>query len=157
LDADGLNACAGATELFKRRLAPTVLTPHIGEFVRLSCLSKEEILANPLAVSRRFAQDHQVILVLKGAPAVVAWPDGRVAVNTTGNPGMATAGAGDVLTGLVAGFIAQGMGVDRAVALAVFAHGAAGDRARDRLGEWSVMAGDIVAEVPGALLELAGL
>ena len=156
LDADGLNACVGATELLKRRLAPTVLTPHIGEFARLSCLSKEEILANLIAVSRHFAQDHQVVLVLKGAPTVVAWPDGRVAVNTTGNPGMATAGAGDVLTGLVAGFIAQGMGVDQAVALAVFVHGAAGDRARDRLGEWSVMAGDIVAEVPGALLELAG-
>lgn len=157
LDADGINACAGATELLKRRLAPTVLTPHVGEFVRLSALSKGDILANPIGVSRCFAQEFQVVLILKGAPTVVAWPDGRVAVNSTGNPGMATAGSGDVLTGLVAGFIAQKVEVERAAALAVFVHGAAGDRARDRLGEWSVMAGDIAAEVPGTLLELAGL
>ncbi len=157
LDADGLNACVGATELFKRRSAPTVITPHVGEFARLSALPKEQILAHPIEVSRRFAQEHQVVVVLKGAPAVIAWPDGMVAVNTTGNSGMATAGSGDVLTGLVAGFIAQKMAVGRAAALAVFVHGAAGDRARDRLGEWSVIAGDIAAEVPGALLELAEL
>lgn len=155
LDADGLNACVGSTDLFKRRTAATVLTPHVGEFARLSALPKSEIIADPIGVSRTFAQEHQVVLVLKGAPSVLAWPDGMVAVNTTGNPGMATAGSGDVLTGLVAGFIAQGMSAGRAAALAVFVHGAAGDRARDSLGEWSVMAGNIAAEVPKTLLDLA--
>jgi hydroxyethylthiazole kinase-like uncharacterized protein yjeF len=155
LDADGLNACVGATGLFKRRTAATVLTPHVGEFARLSTLSKDEIIADPIGVSRTFALEHEVVLVLKGAPSVVAWPDGTVAVNTTGNPGMATAGSGDVLTGLVAGFIAQGMSAENAAALAVFAHGAAGDRARDCLGEWSVLAKNIAAEVAKTLLELA--
>jgi len=155
LDADGLNACAEAVDIFKERSAATVLTPHVGEFALLSGLPKSEILANPLGTSRAFADKYGVVLVLKGAPSVMALSDGRVVVNPTGNAGMATAGSGDVLTGLIAGFIAQGLNADRAACLGVFVHGAAGDRARDRLGEWSMKAGDIAAEVPGAMLELA--
>lgn len=155
LDADGLNACVGAVELLAERTQPTILTPHMGEFARLSELSREEIRAHPIELSREFAVRYEVTLVLKGAPTFIAFPNGRVIVNPTGNAGMATAGAGDVLTGLVAGLWAQGMEADHAASLAVYVHGAAGDRARDRLGEWSLTAGDIAAELPAVMVELA--
>jgi len=94
-------------------------------------------------------------VVLKGAPTVVALQDGRVAVNTSGNPGMATAGSGDVLTGVIAGLIAQDVDCEVAACLGVYLHGRAGDRARDRLGEWGMRAGDMVAEMPAALVDTA--
>lgn len=153
LDADGLNAFAGAADLLKGRSAPLVLTPHVGEFARLSGLDREQILAAPIAVARDFAVAFGTTLVLKGAPAVVALQDGRVAVNSTGNPGMATAGSGDVLTGVIAGLIAQGVDYEVAACLGVYLHGRAGDRARDQLGEWGMRAGDLAAEIPVALVE----
>ena len=156
LDADGLNAFASVADLLKGRSAPLVLTPHVGEFARLSGLAKEQILAAPIAVARDFAADFGLTLVLKGAPAVVAMQDGRVAVNSTGNPGMATAGSGDVLTGVIAGLIAQGVDDEAAACLGVYLHGRAGDRARDQLGEWGLRAGDLVAEIPQALVETWG-
>jgi NAD(P)H-hydrate epimerase len=153
LDADGLNACAGATDILKNRPQPLVLTPHVGEFARLSGLDKEEILQDPMGAARDFAGTHRLTLVLKGAPTVVALADGRVAVNSTGNPGMATAGSGDVLTGLIAGLLAQGLEPQEAACLGVFAHGRAGDLAGDRIGQWGLKAGDISREVPQALLD----
>lgn len=153
LDADGLNALAASTDILRERTAPIVLTPHIGEFVELSGLDKGEILARPLEVARQFAQKHQVVLVLKGAPSVVALPDGQTLVNSTGNAGMATAGSGDVLTGLIAGLVAQGLAVDEAACLGVYLHGRAGDLACDQLGEWGMTAGDISRSVPQAILD----
>ena len=155
LDADGLNACAGCDELFTSRSEETILTPHVGEFARLSGYPREDILVSPIELSRTYAVEKGVVLILKGAPSVIASPDGSVMINPTGNAGMATAGSGDVLTGLIAGFWAQGMPAVWAASLAVYLHGLAGDRARDRLSEWGLMAGDLLTEVPTALVELS--
>ena len=153
LDADGLNAFAGATDKLKDVDHPLILTPHIGEFARLSELSKEEILEDPMARARRFALDFGLTLVLKGAPTVIATSSGKVLVNPSGNAGMATAGSGDVLTGLIAGFLAQGLAPEDAACLGVYIHGRAGDAACDKIGEWGMTAGDIASKVPGAILD----
>ncbi len=155
LDADGINALSGCADGLRARSGDAILTPHIGEFARLTGMPREAVRADPIGVSRAFAQEYRTVIVLKGAPSLVALPDGQVLVNPTGNAGMATAGSGDVLTGLVAGFWAQGLSAPDAACLAVYVHGAAGDRARDRLGEWSMLAGDIAAQVPQSLVELA--
>jgi len=154
LDADGLNAFADIADLLKGCSAPLVLTPHVGEFSRLSGLDKERILTAPIAVARDFAGEFGLTLVLKGAPSVVALKDGRVAVNSSGNPGMASAGSGDVLTGIIAGLIAQGLDSETAACLGVYLHGRAGDRARDQWGEWGMRASDLVSEVPRALVDI---
>ena len=153
LDADGLNAFAGSVDILGGRTAPTILTPHLGEFARLAEAQKVDIAADPIAAASGFAVEHGVVLVLKGAPTVIATPDGRAVVNPTGNPGMATAGSGDVLAGVIAGFVAQGLRCDEAAQLGVYVHGRAGDIARDGLGEWGLLAGDIAAAVPKAMLE----
>ena len=106
-------------------------------------------------VARDFAGEFGATLVLKGAPTVVALADGRVAVNSTGNAGMATAGSGDVLTGIIAGLMAQGLGAGEAACLGVYVHGRAGDRAAERLGEWGMRAGDIADETALALMDAA--
>ncbi len=155
VDADGLSALAGRADVLKGRSAPLVLTPHVGEFARLSGLTKQRIAAAPLAVARDFAGDLGATLVLKGAPTVVALRDGRVAVNSTGNAGMATAGSGDVLTGLIAGLMAQGLDPEAAACLGVYVHGRAGDRAAERLGEWGMRAGDIADEIALAMVDAA--
>jgi NAD(P)H-hydrate epimerase len=134
---------------------PLVLTPHAGEFARLAGVEVGEVLADPLSAARGFARQRGLTLVLKGAPAVVALADGRALVNPTGNPGMATAGAGDVLTGLIAGLMAQGLRGEEAACAGVYLHGAAGDRARARRGEWGMKAGDISQAVPDAFLAVA--
>ncbi len=155
LDADGLSAFAGQADALKGRSAPLVLTPHVGEFARLSGLDKRRIADAPMAVARDFASEFGATLVLKGAPTVVALGDGRVAVNSTGNAGMATAGSGDVLTGIIAGLIAQGIGAEAAACLGVYVHGRAGDRAVERLGEWGMRAGDIADEIALAMVDAA--
>jgi NAD(P)H-hydrate epimerase len=149
LDADVLFALADMPENIRRE-QPTVITPHPGEMARLTGLRIAEVQANRLEHAVAFAQRYRCVTVLKGAGTVVT--DGRRAyVNSTGNPGMATAGSGDVLTGMVAGLLAQMKDPFAAAALAVYAHGLAGDRARDRLGEVGMTAEDILAEVPPAL------
>ncbi len=153
LDADGLNAFAGCAGLLRGR--PLVLTPHAGEFARLTGTEVRAVLADPLGAARRFALEHGLTLVLKGAPAVVALADGRTLVNPTGNPGMATAGSGDVLTGLIAGLMAQGLRGEEAACAGVYLHGAAGDLARKHRGEWGLKAGDISQAIPEAFLAVA--
>ena len=155
LDADGLNSFAGQADALKDRSAPLVLTPHVGEFARLSGLDKRQIADAPMAVARDFAGEFGATLVLKGAPTVVALSDGRVAVNSTGNAGMATAGSGDVLTGIIAGLMAQGLGAEAAACLGVYVHGRAGDRVVERLGEWGMRAGDIADEIALAMVDAA--
>lgn len=152
LDADGLNACVGNLDLFSQRVGSTILTPHIGEFSRLIGLSVEAVVSDVVNLARTFSKEHQVVLLLKGAPSIVALPIGKVFVNPTGNAGMATAGSGDVLTGLVAGLVAQGVSVEDAPILGAYLHGDAGDRARDRLGEWGLLARDILGEIPHAFV-----
>ncbi len=153
VDADALHALA---EAGPGPAPDRVLTPHAGEFQRLSGCDPDRIAEDPLGLAAEFAAGRSVVLVLKGAPTVVAAPDGRTFVNPTGNAGMATAGSGDVLTGLVAGLLAQGVPALAAAACAVYIHGLAGDLARDGLGPWSMRAGDICEQVPRALLEVSG-
>jgi ADP-dependent NAD(P)H-hydrate dehydratase / NAD(P)H-hydrate epimerase len=154
LDADGLNAFAGKTELLDGSKRALILTPHPGEMARLTGLPTERITSNRLAIARNFAIQHKVILVLKGWRTLVAAPDGKIYINTTGNPGMAKGGSGDVLTGMIAGVLAQfpSRTVD-AVCAAVYLHGLAGDVAVMQTEEPALLATDLLASVPGAFRE----
>jgi NAD(P)H-hydrate epimerase len=150
VDADGLNAFEGCTHQLTGAKRSLVLTPHPGEMSRLAGISTKEVQQDRIGVARRFAANHQCVLVLKGHRTLVALPDGTVWVNLTGNPGMATGGAGDVLTGIVAGMMAQTSDVAMAVRGAVYLHGLAGDVAREKIGEASLVAGDLIANLPEA-------
>jgi NAD(P)H-hydrate epimerase len=154
LDADGLNAFAGCMDTFPHGgdLADAVLTPHPGEMSRLTGLGTAEIQAHRVERAREFAQKHQVNLVLKGFRTLTAAPDGKVWVNPTGNPGMATGGTGDVLTGLIAGLVAQyrDRPLSEVAAAAVYLHGLAGDLAAKEMGQASLIAGDLIGALPRA-------
>jgi len=150
VDADGLNAIAARTELLKQRSAPTVLTPHPGEMMRLCGLdSVQQVQSSRRELAVRFAAEHSVLLVLKGHRTIVTDGD-RLYVNSTGNAGMATGGTGDVLTGLVAGLLCQGLDPFGAAQLAVYVHGLAGDMAAQAKGQLSMTAEDVMACVPQA-------
>ncbi len=149
IDADGLNAFDGEADQLNGRDRTFVITPHPGEMARLTGLTIADIQAQRLDVARRFASEHHLIVVLKGHRTLIASPDGTVWVNPTGNPGMATGGTGDVLTGIVAGTLAQHPGCAlEATALAVYLHGLAGDLAARALGENSLVATDLVRFLP---------
>ena len=162
VDADGLNSLVGHCDVYRASAwrpdsGPNrVLTPHLGEFCRLTGLSKKEVSEDPMANVIRFAQDCGAVVLLKGAPTCVGLPDGKAYVCPSGNAGMATAGSGDVLTGLIAGLIAQGLPADEAACCGAFLHGRAGDIARDRIGEWGLVAGDIQDAVPEAIMDVFG-
>lgn len=151
VDADGLTALAGLDD-WRRKTETLILTPHPGEMARLTGLSTREVQAGRIEVARELAVNRQAIVVLKGARTVIAAPDGRVAINPTGTPAMATAGSGDVLTGLVAGLLAQSPGVEpfAVVAAAVWLHGKAGEIAEGDWGEHSLLAGDLLSALPRA-------
>ncbi len=151
IDADGLNAFQGKTELLDGSERPLVLTPHPGEMSRLTGLSIKAIQADRLNVARSFAEEHHLVLVLKGSNTIVALPDGQAWVNPTGNPGMATGGTGDILTGMTAGVIGQMPDdVARATVAAVYLHGLAGDVAAETMGEHSLTATDLLTALPEA-------
>ena len=157
LDADGINALAGHIDILDRRRAPTVLTPHEGEFARLT--GQELPVRDRIGAARKFAAAHNCVLVLKGRGTVTASPNGHVRVNGTGGPGMAKGGSGDVLSGMIAALWGQkhlnGPGSDRAelAALAVWYHGAAGDRCAERLGEYAMLPTDLIETLPEILKE----
>jgi hydroxyethylthiazole kinase-like uncharacterized protein yjeF len=151
LDADALNAFQGSTERLTGHGRWVILTPHPGEMARLLGTTVGAVQSDRLNLARSFAQEHHVILVLKGHRTLTVQPDGTAWVNPTGNPGMATGGTGDVLTGMIAGFVAQHpQHVFEAVVAAVFLHGLAGDAARDSLGEHSLIATDLLTYLPEA-------
>jgi len=154
IDADGLNNLADHTGLLARYPAELVLTPHAGELSRLTGLSTDEILENRIQVVREYAGKWGVVLLLKGAPTVIGTPEGDIFLNPSGNAGMATAGSGDVLTGLIAGFLAQGLAAKDAAVLGAFVHGLAGDLAAAELGQRGMTAGDIMDAVPQVLVDL---
>ena len=155
VDADAINAFERAADKLNGRGRTLVITPHPGEMSRLTGLTIAEIQANRLEVARNFASKRELIVVLKGHRTLIAAPDGTVWVNPTGNPGMATGGTGDVLTGMVAGLIAQHpQHVLEATALAVFLHGLAGDLAGESVGENSLVATDLVRFLPQAFAEM---
>jgi ADP-dependent NAD(P)H-hydrate dehydratase / NAD(P)H-hydrate epimerase len=155
LDADALFALAGHTDILHKTDVPLVLTPHVGEFARLVPHSKEEIEADRIELARKFAVDCGVTLVLKGAPTVIATQEGKVMVNPTGNPGMATAGTGDVLSGIIGGLLAQGLSPEWAASLGVYLHGHAGDLAQERRGTHGMIASDLLDSLPDSLRALA--
>ena len=151
LDADGLNALPPVLELLKRRQGPSILTPHPGEFARLLGCDVPNVQSHREELTIRFAADHNVVLVLKGRHTLVS--DGRrLYVNDTGNPGMATGGTGDVLTGLTVALMGQGLEAFAAGQLAVYLHGSAGDLARDALGETALIAADLLESLPYAFM-----
>jgi ADP-dependent NAD(P)H-hydrate dehydratase / NAD(P)H-hydrate epimerase len=151
LDADGLNAFEGRANQLNGRGRTLVLTPHPGEMARLTGLSIAAIQRDRVNVARSFAQEHELILVLKGDRTIIANPDGEAWVNTTGNPGMATGGTGDILTGMVAGMLAQNPEhAFEAVLAAVYLHGLAGDVAAEGMGEQGLVATDLISALPEA-------
>lgn len=144
VDADGLNALAGLTQLPQPQNGhPLILTPHLGEMARLSGLSAEEINTERETVAMGYVRTAQCILVLKGHRTLIAAPDGRLTRNTTGNPGLARGGSGDVLAGMLAGLLAQGIPAYDAACAAVWLHGAAADGAAARMGQYGMLPHDI--------------
>jgi ADP-dependent NAD(P)H-hydrate dehydratase / NAD(P)H-hydrate epimerase len=151
VDADGLNAFDGCTDRLNGKGRTLVITPHPGEMARLVGCTIADVQKDRLGVARKFAREHEVIVVLKGHRTLVVQPDGEAWVNTTGNPGMATGGTGDILTGMVAGMIAQNpKQAFLAVLAAVHLHGLAGDVIRERVGEHSLIATDLLMGLPEA-------
>jgi NAD(P)H-hydrate epimerase len=153
IDADGLNALAGNLDMLRRLKTPVIMTPHPGEMARLLGTSSDEVQKNRFDVASEFSMKHKVTLVLKGAGTIVATPTGEVFVNSSGNPGMATGGTGDVLTGMIAGLLAQGYTVSQAGCLGVYVHGRAGDLAAAEKGETAMIAGDLIEKIPQAIRE----
>jgi NAD(P)H-hydrate epimerase len=157
LDADALTVLAeDPGRLVGREERRVIITPHPGEMARLVGSSSDEVQANRIEVASDFATTHHVYVVLKGHRTVIATPEGRVFINPTGNPGMATGGTGDVLTGMIAAWLGQLLDAEAACRLAVFLHGAAGDLAEASDGEASMIASDVLAHIGEALGELTG-
>ena len=153
-DADALNILGKNMDYLKGHPAPLVISPHPGEMSRLTGKTIEQIQKNRIDIALEFADEFNLVCILKGAPSVIAAPSGLAWINPTGNEGMATAGSGDVLTGLIGGFLAQGLiDIDAAV-LGCYVHGKAGDLAMENLGSRGMIAGDILQMVPVALREL---
>ena len=180
LDADGINAFVGQTEHLNGQKRILVLTPHPGEFARLLDRSTADVQSNRVPLARAFAQQHGLHLVLKGHRTIYASPSGQVFVNSTGNPGMATGGSGDVLAGILAGLLGQALfwlpstdlgnngkalseaasqvkPLEEVIALGIYLHGLAGDLAAETQGEKSLVASDIMVHLPEALLKLEAL
>jgi NAD(P)H-hydrate epimerase len=158
IDADALNSLAPWAENLRGSVElPMILTPHPGEMARLVSKSIADITRNPIDTARSFAMGRGVILVLKGSPTVVAAPDGQVYVNSTGNAGMATGGTGDVLTGIIASFVAQKSDDPLSAAIAaVYLHGLAGDIAVSKLGTRAMIASDITSNLSEAFMSVGG-
>jgi len=155
-DADALTALAGHLEAL--RAAPSVrcLTPHPGEMARMLGARVDDVQRDRIETAREFATRYRVYVVLKGARSVIGTPDGRVFVNPSGNPGMASGGTGDVLTGMLGAFLARGMEPGAALQSSVYLHGSAGDIAAERVGEEALIARDVVAAIPEAFKRLRG-
>ena len=155
VDADALSALAGHLDLLRHAAGPRVLTPHPGEMARMLGTTIEAVQADRIEVARTFARAHGVTLALKGAHTVIAGPDGHVAINPTGNPGMAKGGSGDVLTGIVGALLAREIEPAAALRAGCYLHGLAGDVAARERGEYAMLASDIIESLPAALRALA--
>lgn len=153
LDAEGINLLN--LEKLKNHRQEIVLTPHYGEMARLLNKGVAEIRENIIETARSFSLFYNAYLVLKGARSLISCPDGSIFINITGNPGMATAGSGDVLTGIITSFIGQQIDIKHALMASVFIHGLAGDIAAKNVGEYSLIAGDIIKYLPEAFKEIS--
>jgi NAD(P)H-hydrate epimerase len=157
LDADAITVLADDPgRLMGREEREVIITPHPGEMARLIGVSVEEVQANRIQVAADFASTHRIYVVLKGHRTLIATPEGHVFINPTGNPGMATGGTGDILTGMIAAWLAQLLDAEAACRLAVFLHGAAGDLAEGVEGQVGMTAMDLIAQLPQALTILSG-
>ncbi|MEO1132068.1 MAG: NAD(P)H-hydrate dehydratase [Cyanobacteria bacterium J06639_1] len=148
IDGDGLSAIASHLSVLQERPTPAILTPHLAEMARLTGLAIADIEADPIPLVQRYAREWKAIVVLKGARSLIASPDGRVFVNTSGNSGMATAGSGDVLTGAIAAMVGLGLSAIDAARAGVFVHGLSGDLAAAELGEDGLTAQTILDYLP---------
>ncbi len=161
IDADGLNALAQDVSILKECKAPLILTPHIGELSKLNGIPLQKIAQDRIKYASDFAQKHRCILIFKGAPTIISEPEGQTYVNPTGNAGMATAGSGDVLTGIIVGLLAQMLMLKKreninqimldSACAGVFIHGLSGDLTREEKGEMGMIASDMMEKIPQAL------
>jgi ADP-dependent NAD(P)H-hydrate dehydratase / NAD(P)H-hydrate epimerase len=156
LDADAITAVSDDPAILRKASAPLILTPHPGEMARICGCSVPEVQQNRLEIAARFSAEYGVVLVLNGHRTVIAGPDGELAINSTGNPAMASGGMGDTLTGIIAGFLAQGFAPFKAACLGVFVHGAAADRVIAGVASRGLLATDMLAEVPAVIGILEG-
>ncbi len=152
IDAEGINVLD--LNKLKNHKQDIILTPHYGEFARLLKVDINSIRNNIIEKAANFSKEYNIYLVLKGARTIIAGPDGMVYINTTGNPGMSTAGSGDVLTGIIASFIAQKIQIIDALRAAVYVHGLSGDIGVKHVGEYSLIAKDLIKYLPGAIMEI---
>lgn len=148
IDADGINLLAKNLSILEKKKAPIILTPHPGEFMRLTKEPRERVLNERLEVSIEWAKKLDTIIVLKGAGTITATPDGKAYINATGNPGMATGGSGDVLTGIIGGLLAMGIDPVKSAYGGVFIHGLSGDLAREVKGSYGLIASDMIKQIP---------
>jgi NAD(P)H-hydrate epimerase len=155
IDADGLNNLVLEIDRLRRARVPPVLTPHPGEMARLTGKSTSEVNADRVGIARSFAVEHCCHLILKGARTVIATPDGKIFINPTGNPGMASAGMGDVLAGILTALLGQGLGPEDAMKLGVYLHGFVGDTAAEAKGTIGLIASDIIEGLPSGLRDLS--
>ncbi|MCD6566075.1 MAG: NAD(P)H-hydrate dehydratase [Bacteroidales bacterium] len=151
VDGDGITAVANDWECIKKREAPTILTPHLGEMSRIAKQKIDNILKNKIGVLQSTAQELNATIVLKGAHSLIGYPDKRVFINLSGNPGMATAGSGDVLTGTIAAMYGLGFSINNSVRMGVFLHGFAGDLAAKNKGEDGLISSDIMDQLPASM------
>lgn len=154
IDADGLNVLAKNISWLQKKQGEIIITPHPGELSRLSGHEVDHINENSIDVVKEFSIEHGVITVLKGASTIVALPNGEVYINTNGNPGMATGGSGDVLTGIITGLVAQGLSPKDAAITGVYLHGYTGDRVVEDIGEYGLLAGDLIESLPYVIKDL---
>lgn len=154
IDADGINAVSKNIDILKNIKAEAVITPHPGEMSRLTKKTISEIQENRTELCREFAKENNIVTVLKGSETVIASPDGRYVINSTGNSGLATGGTGDVLSGIIASFIGQGLNMFDAAVLAVYLHGRAGDLAEKEKSVYGLIASDVIDFLPFAIREL---
>lgn len=157
VDADGIFALAEEPEILKKAKAPLVITPHMGELAHFLKTKISDISNNRISYAKNVAMEYNIIVVLKGAHTIVADPKGDIFINPTGNSGMASGGVGDVLTGIIAGLLAQGLSILDASKLGVYLHGLAGDMAFEEKGELSLIANDLLSNLPKAIKYLTNL
>jgi NAD(P)H-hydrate epimerase len=151
LDADGLTALATQPKTLPIKNSSLILTPHPGEMARLIRSTVKEVLEDRIGLSKNFSQSQHVYLILKGHPTLITTPKGEVFINPTGNPGMASGGTGDVLTGLIGGLVCQGFDILPSLQIAVYLHGMAGDEGAQEMGEKSLIATDVIEKIPTLL------
>ena len=151
IDADGLNNIAGSTRILKKAKAPVILTPHPGEMAKLTDSTTESVQKDRITCARDFAKKFNVHIVLKGAKTIIAHPDGNIFINPTGNPGMASGGMGDVLTGIIAGLVSQGFSPGSAAHTGVYLHGAAADLLAEKIGPFGYLSTEVMNAIPGQI------